>query len=94
LKKLDSIQEGTGTVLDNTAVFFSSEIADGNQHGHKNMPVVLAGGLGGAITPGRHVKYDNGPAMANLFIAIMNGFGMGNMTFGDNGTGPLPQLKV
>jgi hypothetical protein len=94
LKKLDTIQEGTGTVLDNTAVFFSSEIADGNQHGHKNMPVVLAGGLGGAITPGRHVKYDNGPAMANLFIAIMNGFGMGNMTFGDNGTGPLPQLKV
>lgn len=94
LKKLDGIQEGAGTVLDNTAVFFSSEIADGNAHGHTNMPVVLGGGLAGAITPGRHVKYDNAPAMANLFISIMNGFGMGSMTFGDNGTGPLPQLKV
>jgi hypothetical protein len=94
LKKLDTIQEGTGTVLDNTAVYFSSEIADGNAHGHTNMPVLLAGGLGGAITPGRHIKYDGGPALANLFISIMNGFGMGSMTFGDNGTGPLPQLKI
>ncbi|HLM74026.1 MAG TPA: DUF1552 domain-containing protein [Polyangiaceae bacterium] len=94
LKKLDTIQEGTGTVLDNTAVYFSSEIADGNAHGHTNMPVLLAGGLAGAFTPGRHIKYDGGPAMANLFISIMNGFGMGSMTFGDNGTGPLPQLKV
>jgi hypothetical protein len=94
LKKLDGIQEGAGTVLDNTAVFFSSEIADGNGHNHTNMPVLLAGGLAGAFTPGRHIKYDGGPAMANLFISIMNGFGMGSMTFGDNGTGPLPQLKV
>jgi hypothetical protein len=95
LKKLDGIQEGPGTtVLDNTAVFFSSEIADGNQHGHKAMPVLLAGGLGGMITPGRHVKYDGGPPMANLFISLMNGFGIAAKSFGDNGTGPLPGLKV
>jgi hypothetical protein len=94
LKKLDTIQEGSSSVLDNTAVYFSSEIADGNAHGHKSMPILIGGGLGGTFTPGRHVKYDGGPPVANLFVAILNAFGISTKAFGDNGTGPLSQLKV
>lgn len=92
LKELDAIEEGDGTILDNCAVFFSSEIEDGNAHRHTNMPVLLAGGLGGKIKPGRHIVYDDAPPVANLFISIMNAVGVGATTFGDNGTGPITGL--
>ncbi len=92
--KLDAIQEPDGTVLDNSLVFFSSEIEDGNAHRHTNMPIILGGGGGGAVTPGRHVKYSGNPTVANLFISMLGSVGLDVPTFGDDGTGPLPQLEV
>ena len=45
------------TLLDNTMVYCSSEVEDGNAHNHFNLPVILLGRGGGAITPGsRSVK--------------------------------------
>ncbi len=92
--KLDAIQEADGTVLDNSLVFFSSEIEDGNAHRHTNMPIILGGGGGGAVTPGRHVKYSGNPPVANLFISMLASVGVNVPAFGDDGTGPLPQLKA
>lgn len=89
LEKLDAMPEGNGTVLDSCAVFFSSEIEDGNTHSHHNLPVLLAGGLGGAFKPGRHLVYTQDEPIADLFIAMLQGAGVPAATFGDNGTGPL-----
>lgn len=94
LQKLKSSPEGEGTLLDNCVVYLSAEISDGNWHNHDNLPVLLAGRAGGKITPGRHVKLANNPPMANLFISIADMFGVPLATFGDDGTGPLPGLKV
>jgi len=79
-------------LLDNSLIFFSSEISDGNSHNHDNMPVLLAGSAGGAVTPGRHLVFPNDPPVANLFTTILNTFGVANNTFGDDGTGPLSLL--
>ncbi len=94
LQRLKASPEGEGTLLDHTLVYLSSEISDGNAHNHNNLPVLLAGHAGGAITPGRHVKYAGEPPMANLFISIAEMFGIDMNTFGDDGTGPLPGLKI
>jgi hypothetical protein len=95
LQRMKGIQEGDGkTLLDNSMVYFSSEVADGNMHEHKNLPILLAGGGAGALTPGRHVRYNNNPPLANLYIYLMQAMGVDVTTFGDNGTGPLPLLKV
>jgi hypothetical protein len=92
LEKLDAIEEGEGsTMLDHSIVYFSSEIEDGNSHSHYNLPVVLAGGGGGAFSPGRHVTYDEAP-MGNLFISILEAMGVETSTFGDDGTAPLSDL--
>jgi hypothetical protein len=91
LGKLDAIEEGTGTILDNTVIFFSSEIEDGNSHAHKNLPVLLAGGCGGAFQMGRHIQY-SGEKMGNLFVSMLNAIGVPTTSFGDDGTNPLPQL--
>jgi len=93
LGKLDAIDEGNGTTaLDTSAVYFSSEIEDGNAHRHTNLPVLLGGGLGGALNPGRHVVYPDDTPMANLFTSLLQGVGAPVATFGDNGTGPLENL--
>jgi hypothetical protein len=65
LQKLDAIDEGNGTILDNSLIFLSSEISDGNRHnqgttsyagftGPTGKPIVLAGSAGGKIKTGRH----------------------------------------
>lgn len=93
LGRLDAIEEGEGkTVLDNSAVFFSSEIEDGNSHAHRNMPILLAGGAGGVFNPGRHVRYEGEPPVANLFVSMLNAVGVTDTKFGDDSTGPLPNL--
>jgi hypothetical protein len=97
LERMKAISEPTeanpnATLLDNSVVFFSSEIEDGNSHSHYNMPVVLAGRAGGAIRPGRHVVYDNEPPMADLFISLLDAVGAPVQTFGRDGTGPIGQL--
>lgn len=90
LGKLDAIDEGMGiTALDTSAVFFSSEIEDGNAHRHKNLPVLVGGGLGGTFKTGQHVVLPDETPMANLFISMLQGVGAPVETFGDNGTGPL-----
>jgi Protein of unknown function (DUF1552) len=90
LGKLDAIDEGNGiTALDTSAVFFSSEIEDGNSHRHTNLPVLVGGSLGGTFTTGQHVVLPNETPMANLFISMLKGIGAPVDTFGDNGTGPL-----
>jgi len=93
LTKLKGIQEPDGTVLDNSLVFFSSEIEDGDSHSHFNMPIILGGKGGGAVTPGRHVRYTQQESVGNLFLSIINGLGVPATMMGDS-TGPLGQLKV
>jgi len=83
--------EGEGSLLDNSVVFFGSEIADGNAHAHRNMPILLAGKLGGALDPGRHVQF-NGEPLASLFLTLLDGLGVDAASYGDEGTGPLGGL--
>lgn len=93
VEKLKATPDGPDgeNLLQNTAVFISSEISDGNRHNHDDMPVILAGQCGGAFTTGRHVRYNSAP-VANLFISMLNAIGAPTQTFGQDGTTPLPQV--
>jgi Protein of unknown function (DUF1552) len=61
---------------------------------HRDMPIVLAGRGGGAVTPGRHVVYSAREPVANLFISMLQTVGVELERLGDDGTGPLHSLKV
>lgn len=91
LGQMQAVEELGSTLLDNSMVFFSSEIADGNSHSHSNLPVIVAGRGGGTLDSGRHVDYGGQP-LANLFIAMLQKLGANVATFGDNGTAALGQL--
>ncbi len=94
LQKLDAITDidGNSTVLDNSAVFCSSEISDGNRHNHDDMPVLLAGGLGGAIKPGQHIQYARDEHFADLFMFLAKSMGVTLDKFGENGTGKITDI--
>ncbi len=90
LKKMPDVDGRT--VLDNTLIFQSSDISDGDRHNHDDMPVVLAGGAAG-FRMGQHVQVSPGPWFGDLFLAIAKGFGINNLTtFGEHGTAPLAGL--
>ncbi len=93
LERMKSVVEGDRTLLDNSLVFFSSEIADGNAHNHDNLPVLLAGGGGGAVTPGRHLVYPRNTPIANLFLTMLRSVGVNDGSFGADSTGPLANLS-
>lgn len=57
---LDSIEEGSGTMLDNTACMWLPELADGNAHNNNNLPIVIAGSCGGYLKQGISVNVDGG----------------------------------
>jgi hypothetical protein len=92
LTRMQAVDEGGESLLDHSVVFFSSEIEDGDSHAHFNMPILLAGAGSGAFTPGRHVRFDGDPSVGDLFVSILQAFGLPDTTFGDDGTGPLTGL--
>lgn len=57
MKKLDSIPEGNGTMLDNTLLVFTSDSANRQHTSGENWPFVLLGNLGGRLKTGRLVAY-------------------------------------
>ena len=42
------------SVLENSMIVYGCGNSDGNRHTHVNLPIVLAGGGGGTLTPGRY----------------------------------------
>ena len=92
LTKLKSLPDSDGrTVLDNTLVFYSSDISDGDAHNHDDMPVLLAGG-GAGFSLGRHVQFPEKPQFGQLFLSIAQAFGSTITSFGEHGTAPLAGL--
>lgn len=90
--KLDAMDDGDGaTVLDNSLLYFSSEVADGNRHENANLPILLAGRAGSNIRPGRHVRY-GGARLSDLYISMLDHLGVAVDGFGDDGIGFIGQL--
>ncbi|HEY6879468.1 MAG TPA: DUF1552 domain-containing protein, partial [Polyangiales bacterium] len=92
LQALDAIDLGGHTLLDETVVFFGSELQSPPNHTKDNMPFLLAGG-GGGLRGGRWLRYGGRPHN-DLLVSILNLFGDERETFGDKEfvTGPLSNL--
>lgn len=93
LGRMQEIREGEGTLLDNTVLVYGSGIGDGNRHNHDDLPLLMAGRAGGTIDTGRHIKYENGTPMTNLFLSLLDRVGAKVESLGDS-SGRLSGLKV
>ncbi len=86
-QKLDSMPEGTGTVLDNSCLLFLSNMWSGRKHDNTRLPLVQAGGCGGTIKTGRTLNFlnagDENRKLSALLLTIVNRMGVKMETFGD-----------
>jgi len=82
LRKLKSIPEGTGTLLDNCMVLFGSSMSDGNRHDPDNLPILLGGRAGGTIDSGQHLQAD--VPLCNLYLSMLDRMGIEAESFGDS----------
>src|SRR3954453_5351856 len=60
VKKMHSLREGDGTLLDNCIMMWGSGLEDGNKHTRVNLPFVIAGKGGGSIKTGRFLPDTKG----------------------------------
>jgi len=83
-RKLDAIQEGPRTALDNTMLLYCSSMLTGN-HEARQLPVVLVGGGGGRIRGGRVLDYMEKPErqMCRLYLSMMDKMEVRMPTFCD-----------
>ncbi|MFM8283387.1 MAG: DUF1552 domain-containing protein [Planctomycetaceae bacterium] len=84
LRRLEAVQEGEGSLLDNSLLLYGSGIGDGNRHNHNDLPILLAGRAGGAVTQGRHVVHDTDTPLTNLFLGMLDSVGCHAERLGDS----------
>jgi hypothetical protein len=83
--KMDKIQEGERTLLDNSMILYMSSMMTGN-HNNDQLPVVMLGKAGGQIKTGRVLDYLGKPnrKMCSLYLSLLDKVGVKADTFGDS----------
>ena len=91
-RKLDAIQEGPRSLLDNSMILYCSSMLTGN-HEARQLPVILLGGAGGRIKGGRVLTYNEKPdrQMCRLYLSMMDKMQVRLPRFGD-ATQPLDEV--
>jgi Protein of unknown function (DUF1552) len=91
VKKMATIPEGDGTLLDHTLFLYGTGISDSNTHFHDDLPIALIGGKGTGIVGGRYIRHPKGTPLANLYVSLLDKLGFPVEKFGDS-TGKLAGL--
>jgi hypothetical protein len=83
-RKLNAINEGERTALENSMIMFCSSMMTGN-HNNDELPVVMLGRGGGRIDTGRVLNYRDktNRQMCRLFLSMMDKTGVRPGDFGD-----------
>ena len=84
-ERMSEVEEGNGTLLDNTSIMHCSSMLHGN-HDSKQLPILLLGGGGGKLEGGRVLDYLDSPnrRMCSLFLHLMDWGGLELDRFGDS----------
>jgi hypothetical protein len=73
VKKMHTLKEGEGTLLDNCIMMWGSGLEDGNKHRRDNLPFILCGKGGGVLKTGRflpNVKGNQGDLLTTLLSCV------------------------
>ena len=91
LQKLNSIPEGSGTLLDHSLYLYGSGMGNPNLHDHLNLPAIVAGGAAGRMKGGRHIRFTEPTPLANLHLTLLDKVGVRLHSFADS-RGKVEQL--
>jgi hypothetical protein len=94
VSKMNGIDEGNGSLFDNSVVLYGSEMKDGNGHIKEDLPLVLLGKGQGRVKTGQHASFDQGTPLANLHLTLAQQFGVETASFNNVSSGTLDGLFV
>ena len=101
IQELDSVPEGSGTMMDNSLIVYTSNNADYQHTSGKNWPVMLLGNYDGALKTGCFTQLDSKRPINALYTSILRASGVEIDRFNmsekmaakfDSGTGPLKEV--
>lgn len=75
MQSLESIPEGSGTMMDNTLIVYTSNNADKQHTSGTNWPFVLLGNFGGQIKTGQYLKLDGKRPINDLYTTLLHAIG-------------------
>jgi hypothetical protein len=92
-------------VIDNTIIYFCSEIGEGAWHTTNTrvlqvgplpgatayMPIVTIGGGGGALRTGQTLTFEGNPPAGNVYLSLCRAMGVQAMSFGNANT-PVQEI--
>ena len=101
IEELESVPEGSGTMMDNTLIVYTSNNADKQHTSGGNWPVMLLGDCGGTFKSGRFTQLDGKRPINALYATILRSAGVDCDRFNmnekmaakfDRGIGPLKEI--
>ncbi len=101
MEELESVPEGSGTMMDNTLIVYTSNNADKQHTNGANWPVVLLGNCNGAFKTGLYTNVSGKRPINALYSSILRASGVNVDRFNmseqmaakyDSGTGPLREI--
>lgn len=81
LDKMRETADGDQTLLDRTAIFYTSNLGNSSSHDNTNLPILLAGGT---FKHQGHLAYDrkNNMPLSNLFVRMLHHMDIEAASFG------------
>ena len=101
MEELESVTEGSGTMMDNTLIVYTSNNADKQHTDGSNWPVMLLGNCNGAFKSGRFTQLDGKRPINALYTSILKTAGVDAERFNmsdqmaakyDSGSGPIKEI--
>jgi len=89
-KRLASIKEGDGNLLDSAIILFGSNMANSNLHNQNPLPQLILG-KGGGIKGGQHLAMPKDTPHANILLTMAQRGGVNLEKFADS-TGPISDI--
>ena len=88
--RLAAMPEGEQSVLDHSSLLFLSNMWSGSKHDSTRLPILLAGGMGGALETGRVLDFtgraDSERKLCSLYLSLMDRMDVRTDRFGDAST--------
>jgi hypothetical protein len=101
MEQLESVPEGSGTMMDNTLIVYTSNNADKQHTNGANWPVMLLGNGGGAFKTGCFTQVEGKRPINALYTSILRSSGVDVDRFNmseqmaskfDSASGPLREV--
>ena len=84
VKKLASIPDGDGSLLDHSMFLYGSNMSNSDRHNGHPLPTILVGGGNGALKGSQHIALKEPTPLANLHLTILDRINARQDSFGDS----------